>query len=144
MSVGACVPGFFYYLCKKVTWFTSFNNREWNVKQNCIRYFLTLLPVKCQARDEAPDLNTEDVLPGQDYHSLQGMMIKYKPMIEWWLIGEKPMKLGRKILLCSDVVHQESHRNRRLRGLKPVTNVLGYYMGNILIDSWCHWIFQLN
>jgi hypothetical protein len=52
------------------------------VRPNFIRNFLTLPPAKRQVRDEAPDLQTEDVLPGQDYHSLRVMVIKHTAMIE--------------------------------------------------------------
>jgi hypothetical protein len=51
------------------------------VRQNFVRNVLTLLLVKGQVRDEAADLEIEDVLSGQDYHSLQGMVNNYTAMV---------------------------------------------------------------
>jgi hypothetical protein len=42
-----------------------------------IANFLTLLPTNCWVRDQAPQLNNQgcdNVLPGQGYHTPQGVM----------------------------------------------------------------------
>jgi hypothetical protein len=49
--------------------------------------------------------------------------------------GKADENWERKKLICSDFVHHEPHRNLRLCDEKPVTNVLGYCMYSILIDS---------